>query len=131
MLAAVDSDAQKCVVYKGQGFLFQLYQLDHTNSSLKDTLDLNKEILRIGANAQKMDDFDLIVEMRILEDNKTLRIIQLRKKVPFQIDWNLQNLQPEVKRLDAHRYEDRSIYKYGLTYVQHHDQLNRFVTSQL
>lgn len=33
--------------------------------------------------------------------------------------------------MDAHRYEDRSLYKYGLTYVQHHDSLNRFVTSQL
>jgi len=37
----------------------------------------------------KMDEFDLIVDMRVLSDNKTLRLTQLRKKVPYHIDWNL------------------------------------------
>lgn len=72
----MDSEAQKCVVYKGgPGFQFQVYTLDNTISTLKDTIDLNKEILRTDENAQKMDEFDLIVEMRILSDNKTLRLI--------------------------------------------------------
>ena len=76
VLAAVDAEAQKCVVYKGgPGFHFQVYTLDNTQATLKDTLDLNKEILRMDESAQKMDEFDLIVEMRLLSDNKTLRLI--------------------------------------------------------
>ena len=31
----------------------------------------------------------------------------------------------------ADRNEDKSIYKYGLMYVQHHESLNKFVASHL
>ena len=38
----------------------------------------------VGSGAEsKMDEFDLIVEMRIMSDNKTLRLTQMRKKVPY------------------------------------------------
>jgi len=78
-----------------------------------------------------MDEFDLIVDMRLANEGKLLKLIQLRKKVPYAIDWNLLNLNPDVKKMDNHRFDDRSIYKYGLTYVQNHDSLNRFINSQL
>lgn len=55
--------------------------------------------------------------MRILNDSKTLRIVQMRKKVPYMIDLNFLNYVPEVRKMDNHRFDDRSIYKYGLTYV--------------
>lgn len=38
--------------------------------------------MREGEGA-KMDEFDIIVDMRILSDNRTLRITQIRKKVPY------------------------------------------------
>jgi hypothetical protein len=50
--------------------------------------------------------------------------------VPYLIDWNLQNLNPDAKKLDNHRYEDQSIFKYGLTYVKNHDSLNNFINVQ-
>jgi len=30
----------------------------------------------------------------------------------------------------ADKYEDKSIFRYGLTYVQHHDTLNEFIQKQ-
>ena len=30
----------------------------------------------------------------------------------------------------ADKYEDKSIFRYGLTYVQHHDTLNEFIKKQ-
>jgi hypothetical protein len=51
---------------------------------LKDELNLEKEL------GETQDPFDLIVDMRIV-DKTTLRLSQTRKKVPYQIDWNLQN----------------------------------------
>ncbi len=76
-----------------------------------------------------MDEFDLIVEMKLANEGKTLRLTQLRKKVPYLIEWNLLNLNPEIKKMDNHRYEDRSIFKYGLSYVKHHESVNLFIHS--
>ena len=55
----------------------------------------------------------------------------MRKKVPYMIDLNFLNYVPEVKKMENHRFDDRSIYKYGLTYVQYHESLNKFVAGQL
>jgi hypothetical protein len=30
----------------------------------------------------------------------------------------------------AEKYEDKSIFRYGLTYVQHHDTINEFIKKQ-
>jgi hypothetical protein len=123
VMSCVDGNADLMVIYKGKGFTFHLYNIiDDVQSGrtykLKETLDLQKELnrMREGEGA-KMDEFDLIVDIRILNDNRTLRLTQMRKKVPYHIDWNLQNFQPEARKLDAHRFEDRSLFRYGLTYV--------------
>ncbi len=39
---------------------------------------------------------------------------------------NLFDATPEMKKLD-NKFEDKSIFKYGLTYVQCHDSLNGFI----
>ena len=36
-----------------------------------------------------MDEFDLIVDMKLYNEGKNLKLVQLRKKVPYLIDWNL------------------------------------------
>lgn len=76
-----------------------------------------------------MDEFDLIVDMKLANEGKSLRLTQLRKKVPYSIEWNLMNLNPEIKKMDSHRYEDRSIFKYGLSYVKNHESLNQYIQS--
>jgi hypothetical protein len=137
VMACVDGNADLMMIYKGKGFTFSLYTLLDDMSTgrtykLKDTLDLQKELNRVReGEGSKMDEFDLIVDMRILSDNRTLRLTQMRKKVPYQIDWNIMNYQPEVRKLDAHRFEDRSLFRYGLTYVANHESLNRFIAKQL
>jgi hypothetical protein len=133
----VDGNADLVMIYKGKGFIFHLYTIQDDVASgrtykLKETLDLQKELNRMReGEGSKMDEFDLFVDMRIMSDNRTLRLTQMRKKVPFQIDWNLQNYQPEARKLDSHRFEDRSLFRYGLTYVSHHDSLNRFISDNL
>lgn len=41
---------------------------------------------------------------------------QLRKKTPYSIEINLFDATPEMRKLD-NKYDDKSIFKYGLTYV--------------
>lgn len=43
----------------------------------------------------------------------------------------MQNYQPEARKLDLHRYEDRSLFRYGLTYVTQHQSLNKFITENI
>jgi hypothetical protein len=46
---------------------------------------------------------------------------------------NVYDLTPEVRKQEGghhHRWEDRSIFKYGLTYVQQSESLNRFIGEQ-
>lgn len=78
-----------------------------------------------------MGEEDIITDMRFLSDDKTIRIDQTRGNAFYQIDFNIV-LQgnPETKRMEHHRYEDRSIFKYGLTYVQHHEALSKFILQQ-
>lgn len=47
--------------------------------------------------------------------------------MPFFVDLNVLDGSTDVKRQEGHKYDDRSIFKYGLTYVQHHDSLNKYI----
>jgi len=38
-------------------------------------------------------------------------------------------MKTEYKKAD--KYEDRSIFKYGLTYVSHHDSINKFLNQMM
>ena len=72
----------------------------------------------------------MISEMKLVNEGRTLKLLQMRKKVPYLIEVNLFDATPEMKKLD-NKFEDKSIFKYGLTYVQHHDSLNGFINYQL
>jgi hypothetical protein len=76
------------------------------------------------------EDLDSIIEVRMLKDDRTLRVVQKRGAHSFyHIDINVvKGTQAGVRRLDLpHPFEDKSIFKYGLTYVQHHEELTRFI----
>lgn len=105
------------MILEGSNFTFQTYALDAQKQTfnLKDTIDLVKELQRANLLESKFDEFDVISEIKLINDGKTLRVIQLRKKQPYLIDINLFDCTPEMKKMD--KYEDKSIFKYGLTYV--------------
>lgn len=107
--------------------MFQTYTLDQQSNSynLKDTIDLVKELTRANLLEQKLDDFDVISEIKLINDGKILRMTLLKKKQPYLIDINLFDCTPEMKKID--RFEDKSIFKYGLTYVNYHESLNKFL----
>jgi hypothetical protein len=42
---------------------------------------------------------------------------------------NLFDCTPEMRKTE--KYEDKSIFRYGLTYVQYHESLNKFINYQL
>ena len=51
----------------------------------------------------------------------------MRKQQPYSIDIKLSNFAThEVKKIDT-KYDDKSIFKYGLTYVKHHDTFHKFL----
>lgn len=71
----------------------------------------------------------MVTDIRFLADGKHLRIYQNRNKSFYAIDVNVYDLTPDVKKLD-HRWEDRTIYKYGLTYVKEQESLGKFISGQ-
>jgi len=54
--------------------------------------------------------------MKLINEGKTLKLIQLRKKQPYIIEINLFDCSPEMKK-QVNKFEDKTIFKYGLMYV--------------
>ena len=96
---------------------------------LKEKIDLIKEIKNSGFNDVVLEEFDVVSEIRFLQDNRYIRICWLRKKVPYFVDINIMSMTFDLKR--AERFEDKTIFKYGLTYHEHQDALNKFLGQQL
>lgn len=73
----------------------------------------------------KPDESDRISEIKFMQNNTLLHIVWIVKNVPHYIDMNLANHRIEMKKGEI--FEDKSIFKYGLSYVQYHDSLNKFI----
>lgn len=132
-LAAIDAGGNTCVVHVTGGFTFSVYsvQPDFGSYNLKIKLDLSEELSRAKPLEQRLGEDDIISAIRFLTDDKTLRITQSRGGSLYQIDYNIvTRASPEIKKLDHHAYEDRSLFKYGLTYVDHHEALTKFIQGQ-
>ena len=43
--------------------------------TLRDTLNLSKELTRTESEHSKMDEFDIIVDMKLYNDGKTLKFV--------------------------------------------------------
>ena len=125
--AAVDGDGRYCLVHNSDGYMFRLYtvQVEFGAYNLKAVLNLTEELSRTSKLEQLVDDRSL--SFRFLSDNKTVRFT----RAGFQVDYNVTTQAVvEVRRLEKHSFEDRSIFKYGLTYVDHHEQLQKFISEQ-
>ena len=51
----------------------------------------------------------------------------LKKKVPYMIDIDLYDATCTMKKME--KYEDKSIFRFGMTYSNYHDSLTKFITS--
>ncbi len=56
--------------------MFQTYNLDLANGSYaaKDLIDLQRELQRAQLLDTKLDDFDVISEIKLINDGKTLKM---------------------------------------------------------
>lgn len=64
-------------MYRGSSFIFEVYTINTENATytLKDTLDLVEELGKLNKLEQRIDEFDVITDLRILNDGgRTLRI---------------------------------------------------------
>ena len=116
----------------GANFKIKVYSIDIQNKffEVKEIIDLQKELQRADLLDTKLDEFDVISEMKYDNDGKNLKILQLRKKTPYLIEVNMLDYSLDMRKLEC-KYDDKSIFKYGLTYVQHHDSLNNFINYQV
>jgi hypothetical protein len=75
------------------------------------------------------EEFDVISEIRFATDDpKYIKIYWQRKKVPHIVELNLTTVSPNIREIQ--KYEDKSIFRFGLNYVKHHASLNRFIAVQ-
>jgi len=70
----------------------------------------------------------VIPEVKFINENKFVRVLLLKKKQPFQIDIDLYDASCTMKKVE--RFEDKSVFKFGLTYVHCHESLNKFIQFQ-
>lgn len=73
------------------------------------------ELIRSGFEEQsKFDEFDVLSDLKFINEGKAIRAIQLRKKQPYQIDIDLLDCTCTMKKME--KFEDKTIFKFGLTY---------------
>ena len=114
-------------IYKGTYFRVKLYEIYLDSKSYKriDTIDLKVEAEKFTGDMASFDDFDVISDIRFIEGCTKLRITQLRKKVPFIFDYILIDCKISIRK--GEKYEDKSIFKQGLTYISYHESLHRHI----
>lgn len=88
-----------------------------------------KEFNREVIDSLAAEDSPYISEIYFVNEGKGMRWVQYERDGVRTGDFDI-----DLGKFDgvrkAERYEDRGIYKYGLTYVQHHDTLAEFVRRQ-
>ena len=94
----------------------------------QEPLILPKEFNRGTLESLADDDSPYISEMYFINEGKLLRSVQYERERIRYADYDID--QGKFTVLTGDRYEDRGIFKYGLTYVQHHDTLSEFIKRQ-
>ena len=76
---------------------------------------------------EHVDEFDIISEIKFINEGKSIRATQLRKKQPFYIEVDLFDCICQMRK--AEKFEDKSVFRFGLTYAQYHESLNKFINA--
>ena len=113
--------------YDNKIMQFEIDQEENTYTP-KEPLVLPKEFNREILESLADDDSPYISEMYLINEGKLLRCVQNEKERVRFADYDID--QEKFTVLTGDKYEDRGIFKYGLTYVQHHDTLNEFIKRQ-
>lgn len=66
----VSSDGSTLIVYRGNNMVFHVYNTDPEmgTHTLKDTIDLAKELQRVSKSGEQFDESDTITDLRMLND---------------------------------------------------------------
>jgi len=102
--------------------------VEESTSIPKEPLICPKEFNREVLDSLSSEDSPYISEMYFINEGKILRWVQYEKGTVRFADFDMETGKWSTRT--AEKYEDKSIYKYGLTYVQHHDTLNEFLKRQ-
>lgn len=86
--------------------------------------EFNREVL----DSLAADDTPYLSEMYFINEGRTLRCVQYEKDAARFADFDMETGKCSARK--AEKYEDKGVFKYGLTYVQHHDTLNEFIKKQ-
>jgi hypothetical protein len=102
--------------------------LDEGSFQEKESLDVPKELNREVLDSLAAEDNPYINEMYFINEGKILRCVQYEKNSVRFADFDMETGKCSTRKGD--KYEDKSVFRYGLTYVEHHDTLNEFIKKQ-
>lgn len=101
---------------------------DEESYQTKDDIVFPKDFQKELLDSLIKDDSPFIHEMYFINEGKILRWAQYdRDKAKFA-DIDMETGKCTTRKAEKH--EDKGVFKYGLTYVQHHDTLNEFIKRQ-
>ena len=98
---------------------------DDESYQAKDDMVLPKDFLKEVLDSLITGDTPFIHEMYFINEGRLLRWAQYDKDNAKFADLDMESGKWTTRKAEKH--EDKGVFKYGLTYVQHHDTLNEFM----
>ena len=98
---------------------------DDESYQAKDDLVFPKDFLKEVLDSLISGDTPYIHEMYFINEGRILRWAQYDKDNAKFADLDMESGKWTTRKAEKH--EDKGVFKYGLTYVQHHDTLNEFM----
>lgn len=130
VISSVDPKGGMLFSYKRMDNKIMYFGLDLEEGSYqqKEDLQFPKEFSRELLDSLAADDTPYISEMYFINEGKFLRCVQYENKNVRFADFDMETGKCTVRK--GEKYEDRSVFKYNLTYVQHHESLHQFINKQ-
>ena len=104
-----------------------------------EEIDLPEELAKHGIDDNRFDQFDFISEISFFFGEKStalnaaaaplkIKINIEKKKKPHIIE--IEPIAGKITMKKVDKYEDKSVFKYGLTYVAQHEPLLKFIQEE-
>jgi hypothetical protein len=128
VVVAIDNNATQVAVYQKNAFNVDIYQIDTKDGSFKKSGDLS---LRAELETRNVldsiteDEGQCVSEMRFTQNNRSIKCSLIGKDHSKFIDIDI--MTGKTTSTKGENFENKSIYKFGLTYVRHHEGLTQFL----
>ena len=130
VISWIDPKGNLLFVNKKYDNKLSVYSINSDDESYqpKDDIILPKDFQKELLDSLVKDDSPFIHEIYFINEGKILRWAQYDRDNAKFADIDMETGKCTTRKAEKH--EDKGVFRYGLTYVQHHDTLNEFIKRQ-